>query len=106
MIMDFSGVQFDHMEETEYQGEKYKDAIFRVCGKSNEELTYYFQEQSVICIGNIKYCITDKMIGIQLIFPFSFKWVVYEQDSYDEYYPKCPDGLRFYLEKEVKEYVL
>lgn len=90
--MDFSGIEFNRIENTEWENRIYPNYVFSVKGKTLNEMKKMYAEQGFATVGEIYYGKDDKLIGIELIYHWN-----------KSYATKIPDGLKEYLDKLVSD---
>ena len=88
---------FDRVE-----GGKYCDYWFRVIGKTKEELTDQYMEQSMVEVTEAVFSMQDGQWGIKRLFPFNYD-VITPSDDTELYDTLKNAAFKVFMELNTKE---
>lgn len=92
-MFDYSGLKYKSTRTQHYNATDFVDAIFTISEPTLSQLSNYYAQQGFRTIGDIYYGLTDNTIAVEIY------------RHWDRYYETgdLPEGLREYLEKQIKE---
>ena len=91
--MDFTGIKFEKIQETNYNGVLYHDYVFSVGEPTLAKLNHWYGEMGFIKVGQLIFGKEDQVLAVEIIRHF---------DSYfktDDY----PEGFYEYMKELVEQ---